>query len=71
MCPRGLDDAACELGTVAVLDVDGEAARVQLARQQEVVDDLRQPRRLFVDHLEQLRLQRRLELEILAPQRDC
>ena len=59
-------DAACKLGRVAVFDVHGQRAGVELAREQQVVDDLSESRGFLVDHSQELLLQRRLEHDVLA-----
>ena len=46
-----------------------ELAGVELAREQELVDDVRETVGLLGDHVEQLVVQLRLELDIVAPER--
>ena len=52
---RRVDLELRDRARVAALDVRAELAGVELAREQEVADDLREPVRLLRDHLEQLR----------------
>ena len=49
-----LDHPARELGNVDPVVLDGDLAPVELAREQHLLGDLRQPLRLRRDHLEQL-----------------
>ena len=64
MRARGFDHALNELAGVAMLNADVELAGIELADEQQVVDDIREPRGLFCDHLEQLLAHGLLELEI-------
>src|SRR5438876_8090202 len=71
MRARCVDDALGQGKRVAPLNVHLEAPGVELAREQEVVDDVGESRRLLHDYFEQLRLERLLELDVVAPKRQC
>ncbi len=66
-----LDLELSDLQRIALLDVDAQLAGVELAREQQIVDDLRQPARFLDDDLQQLVTQLGLELDVAAAQCEC
>ena len=64
MSARCLEDALGERVRVAVLDVHHQTIRVELACEQKLVDDIREPARLFDDDLEEPLVHRGLEVEV-------
>src|SRR5947207_2641388 len=69
MRPRGLGDALGERACIAALDAHVEPARVNLAHEQQVVDDRGEALRLVHDHVQQPRLQVVAELEVVSAAR--
>src|ERR1700730_16524075 len=69
MRARGVEDAGRESVRIARLDMHLEPAGVELAGEQEVVDDVSQAGGLFDDDLEELPVHGLLELEVLARER--
>jgi len=66
VCRRRVDLELRDLEGVALLDVHPELAGVELAREQEVVHDLRQAVRFLHDDLEELVAQLCLQLDVAA-----
>src|SRR3954468_14429427 len=66
----GRDDALAQRVRVTALDVDVEAAGVELAREEQVVHDRREARRLLDDDVEEPRPEVVLQLDVLAVQRE-
>src|SRR5205085_9785695 len=66
---RRLEYARGDLGRVALAQLDLDGVGVELPGEQDLVDDAREPGRLRLDHLEELRLVGRAEGDVVAAQR--